>query len=180
MKALYNDLGVIELDDGLVLRYSNSFIPNTEDVTRWFKSTTDNELQDKVADNDAPLLLPTTSIDATTTIEFDDLTGVTITSYTGDQVLSISGNNIVSSGEGIVNDIYLSNGLYIPLLNLKYGYIDNVIQELTVSGTAEQSYDVNGSEWLQRKGAVEKSDDSIIQTSPMVQQPTTSKKEIQR
>lgn len=54
--------------------------------------------------------------ETSSSLDFTDLSGVTITSYEGSAILSISGNSIVATGgAGTAWNLLLSDGTYIPL-----------------------------------------------------------------
>ena len=154
LKAKYDTWTIINILGKKIVYRIGKFIPNYEDVIRRFTKQENNILMDKFG-NDAPKILPVSTIISTSVAEFTDLSGVAITSYSGDQLLSISGNNIISSGTGFVFDLLLSDGTFIPFLHLKTDVSGNENHILNITDISKE-YRLTGSTYLQDKGNVER------------------------
>lgn len=147
---------------GLGLRNLLTF-PYKKSLSRRFTKLDNYRLIDDVAGRDATLLAPTALVPAGQTGIINiitDLTGVSVTNKQGTSTVSIVGNEIHIS-PGTSHSIQLSNGFFIPIPSLKYGFdISGQAISLSISNI-ETSYINGGSKWLLEKGCVNRSGNII-------------------
>lgn len=153
LKTLYKDFNRVEIDNSLVYNISTSYIPNLDTVSRRFIDKVGNVLIDNISTRNSNIIYPISKFTVGNSLEFDDLSGVTIVSYSGDQTLLIVGNEILSNTDAEVHSLLLSNGYFLPLPHLGYGFDSNgdLVQ---VTSTIEESYSEIGTSHLIDKGCV--------------------------